>query len=165
MYQLGELINSSGLEGHVYRIKGKEKLIAKVFLDRSIEEIEKEFEIGKMFQKNNISVPKFIGVCKVKRNNDSEIYDAIIMEVIEGAFLIRDNIPVGGVSQQIENTNSQEYIEGKKLLEIEMKKFNQLSIKLVGKGECGIDCQGLYSPSKKKIYLIDFGQMIIKENI
>jgi hypothetical protein len=165
VYELGELVGKSGLEASVYRIKGKNKLVAKIFKNNSLSELKKEFEIGKIFQRNGISVPKFIGIFKVKMSNSDEVLNGLVMEVIEDCFLIKNNVNIGDISRQIENTNSSEYILGKKLLEVEIEKFKKLPIKLVGKGNWGLDVQGLYSPLKNKIFLIDFGQMIVKEKM
>ena len=153
----------SGSQSEIFKIIGKEKLIAKIYKENfksqftpPQENAKKEYEIGKLFQMNSISVPKYIGTCKVSKKDEEIIWDAVVMEYIEDSYLIKN-------SQNYKDRGRvppKMYNRGKELLKIEIEKIEHLPFKLISTGfSFGHDYQGLYSPSKDCIYLIDFGQI------
>jgi|TARA_Y100000310_G_C20278135_1_gene621269 hypothetical protein len=146
----------SGSQSEIFKIIGKEKLIAKIYKENFKENAKKEYEIGKLFQMNSISVPKYIGTCKVSKKDEEIIWDAVVMEYIEDSYLIKN-------SQNYKDKGRvppKMYNRGKELLKIEIEKIEHLPFKLISTGySWGHDYQGLYSPLKDCIYLIDFGQI------
>ena len=156
IYDLGKKL-VSGSQSEIFKIIGKEKLIAKIYKENFKENAKKEYEIGKLFQMNSISVPKYIGTCKVSKKDEEIIWDAVVMEYIEDSYLIKNSIHYykdkGRVPPKM-------YNRGKELLKIEIEKIEHLPFKLISTGySWGHDYQGLYSPLKDCIYLIDFGQI------
>ena len=80
----------------------------------------------------------------------------LVMEYIEDSYLIKN-------SQNYKDKGRvppKMYNRGKELLKIEIEKIEHLPFKLISTGySWGQDYQGLYSPLKDCIYLIDFGQI------
>ena len=150
-----------GAQARLFKIKGKEKLIAKVYKSKPTENAKREFEIGKLFQMNSVSTPKYIGVCKVQETSTtSPIWDAVVMEHIEDSYLIKSALNY----TEKQNVPSNMYIRGAELLKKEIKKIEHLPFKLISTGTRWLqDYQGLYSPLRDRIYLIDFGRIRVAQ--
>ena len=158
IYELDDNFKVFGCQSSIYKISGKEELIVKIFSSKydSLKKAENEFKIGKLFKINNISVPKYIGICRVSKKNESKIYNAVVIENIKDSYLIKNCAKYNDMWKVPSNMLNR----GRDLLKTEIKKIEHLPFKLVSTGySFGLDYQGLYSPSKDCIYLIDFGQM------
>lgn len=159
-YELGEHI-ASGENSTIYRLKNKKNLVAKVFNCFSDPEyasnncliqiyLDNELKTGKFLKQKGISVPRYVGNCKVsgklidetskKITEKSYDAEATILEFIEDSISIKEH----------DKKNTEVYERGLELLKQEKEKLNNINV-------CpGGDFQGIYSQKRDKIYLVDF---------
>jgi len=167
IYKLTDYVWEPGCQGGVFDIENHKRLVCKILHNGDIEELKNEYEIAKILRKNGISVPRYIGICKVEK--DGRIYYGLIMQKIWDSHLVKENIPVWWVWRTISDTTTPEYIKGTELLAYEISKIEKILLRLEKqwiilkpKWYRGYDFQCLYSWEKDRVYLIDFWEIVLE---
>lgn len=148
----------------VYEVSWHDSLVCKVLKKISYNELEAlqaEYLIWDYLRKNGISTPIYVWIYAVITPDSGKSVGMLMEKAPSGSILIKQNIPVWWEWKWIKNTTSEQYIRGYGVLCEEIKKIQRLPMNFIGKGEWGCDFQWLYDPCGDKIYLIDFGEMIM----
>ncbi len=134
---------NGGVNNEIYRISSN--LIAKVRKKQELKNLKEEFRIAEFLFCRGISVPKPKEISKINLGLNEKKFDAFIMEYIPGisGYDLYFNSPVN---------NKREYFYSKELYEKELRKARLFGFKTKDIGEKNY----IWSPEKKKIYLIDF---------
>lgn len=177
IYELDNFIGK-GSECGFYRIKGKEKLGVKIFInserissvEEEIVEFEKEIYISNIFRKNKIPVPRIVGIIDLYSKDKTNVIKGLAMEIIGDEILLKEGIDVFFFYSVNKNVLVEEIQLGDSIKSIinpnEVKSaicetvnlvINNLKIskqELLDNFDL-LDFQGLYSRKTKKFYLID----------
>ena len=184
-YELGELIGV-GSTCNFYKIKNDNLLGIKIHNDKfriiseknQINNFLKEIEIGNFLRRHKIPVPIYVGIIDIINCQKNIVQKGLAMEIIGDELKFSIHFP------HHRNNNSQKYFTIDEIKIILEKKLNityerRLDFELVFNVKtliCEIlnlmidnlnltklkimkykfDWQGIYSPSNKKFYLIDF---------
>ena len=161
IYEVNEFIGS-GVFGGYFRLNEYPQLGVKILRNNNFKEIKVEFKKGKILRKLGISVPRYIGIIKVKisQKNVNKLNNSISSSnQFHPGYYNSNIIYYGLVIEYIDNdfklTEKEKYTEMLPFLEIEFKKIKNLKI-------IPADCEPtrniLYNLKKQKFYFIDIAQ-------
>ncbi|MFP4402229.1 MAG: hypothetical protein ACLFPL_03265 [Candidatus Nanoarchaeia archaeon] len=188
-YELGERIGK-GSTYDFYHIKGRKRLGVKICNgdysrpptdDIILEEFEKEIEIVKLLRRNNIPVPRYVGIIDVFNSEKKEFVKGLVIEIIgdETQIIIFfdieaidssnntnfsideftiaiDNGKKRIIEKEIEHKICEKYKNGVcNTLNLIINNF-KISKKELSRRLDDWDFQGLYSSKSEVFYVIDF---------